>query len=311
MSAPITRRNLLRGIGQSAPLAIPAVSSRAEARDESRVEPPQDAVAMLFDTTRCIGCQACVVACAETNGLTPDTVLSGGVWQMPLDLNSKTKNIIKLFQDPAAAESSFVKRQCMHCVDPACVAGCPFGALRKGERGVVTWHASACIGCRYCEISCPFEVPKFEWDRFNPKVVKCEFCREQRLEKGLEPACTAACPTDAVIFGLRTELLDDAHARVKDAPSVYAEGRVYGETEAGGTQVLYLSHVAFAKLGLPTLSPEDRPGHELRFQRLLYRWMMVPVVLYALLTKIIRRRWRTHDAEVKALEATRGLKEQL
>ena len=309
MSA-LTRRELLRGLGAGAPLAVSATAEDAQASAMDTVQPAKNAVAMLFDTTRCIGCQACVAACAEANGLVPDTLLSGGLHQTPLDLNSHTKNIIKLYQDPDGT-SSFVKRQCMHCLDPACVAGCPFGALKKGDRGVVTWNASQCIGCRYCEVACPFEVPKFEWDMFNPKIVKCEFCREQRLDQGQEPACTAACPTDAVVFGLRSDLLADAHARIAQKPNTYAEGRVYGETEAGGTQVLYLSHMPFEKLGLPTLSPEARPGRELRFQMIVYKWLLFPLTLFALIAGVIRRRWRDHDEEVKALETKEGLKEQL
>ncbi len=316
MSA-IARRQLLQGLTGSVPLAISGVAQgSSEGPREAPLGPhgellaPDDAIAMLFDTTLCIGCQACVVACAETNGLSPDTRLSGGVWQMPIDLNSHTKNIVKLAKDDQG-NSSFVKRQCMHCLDPACVAGCPFGALSKVDRGIVTWTASACIGCRFCEVACPFEVPKFEWDMFNPKIVKCEFCREQRLDKGSDPACTSVCPTAAVVFGTRKGLLQRAHDRLQAKPGVYAEGRVYGEIDAGGTQVLYLSHLPFATIGLPQLSALARPGRELRFQALLYRWLLLPVVLYGLITAIIRKRWRAHDQEVTELEAKRGLKEQL
>jgi len=304
----VTRRELLRTGATGA--VVSTLATNAQASATGPVEAPADAIAMLYDTTRCIGCMACVSACAETNGLKPDTRLSGGVWQMPLDLNSQTKNIIKLCSD-TGGQSSFVKRQCMHCLDPACVAGCPFGALQKIDKGIVSWNSSQCIGCRFCEVSCPFDVPKFEWDHFNPKIVKCEFCRDERLSKGEEPACTSVCPTDAVIFGTRKDLLADAHARLKKSPKAYAEGRVYGEHDAGGTQVLYLSHVPFEKLGLPTLAPDHRPGRALRFQIQLYKWLLFPLALYALLAAIMRKRWRAHDAEVRALEAEEGLKEQL
>ena len=168
---------------------------------------------MLYDNTICTGCNACVVACSEANGLPPDTALSGGLWQMPSDLNSKTKNTIKLYKQPDGALSAFVKRQCMHCLDPACVAGCPFGSLKKNRWGAVTWDGSLCIGCRYCELACPFDIPKFEWDKWNPKIVKCEFCFDQRLVKNKPPACAGICPTGAVIFGTRANLL----ARAKSA----------------------------------------------------------------------------------------------
>jgi formate dehydrogenase beta subunit len=303
----VSRRHLLSGAVAAAPLAFARAAAGA---DKAPLRAVPDAVGMLFDSTRCIGCQACVVACAEVNGLTPDTRLSGGIWQMPIDLNSHTKNIIKLYEDGDGG-SSFVKRQCMHCIDPACVAACPFEALHKIEKGVVAWNSSACIGCRYCEVACPFEVPKFEWDHTNPKIVKCEFCHDQRLAKGEDPACTTVCPTAAVVFGTRTGLLAEAHQRLADTPAAYAEQRVYGETEAGGTQVLYLAHVPFAKLGLPTLAPDARPGEELRFQAMLYKWLLFPLMLWGMITVVVRRRWQSHEEEVKKLEAETGLKDQL
>lgn len=303
----VSRRSLLLGAATAAPMAV---SRGALAGETEPVKPLADAVGMLFDSTRCIGCQACVVACAEVNGLAPDTGMSGGIWQMPLDLSSHTRNIIKLFDD-GEGTTAFVKRQCMHCVEPACVAACPFDALHKAALGVVEWNPSACIGCRYCELACPFDVPKFEWDHFNPKIVKCEFCTEQRLSHGQEPGCTSVCPTAAVIFGKREALLADAHQRLETTPGVYAENRVYGETEAGGTQVLYLSHVPFAELGLPTLSADARPGRELRFQELIYRWLLLPFTILAIITAIIRRRWSRHEAEVKEIDAKEGLEEQL
>jgi nitrate reductase beta subunit len=116
-----------------------------------------------------------------------DTLLSGGIWDMPTGLNAQTKNIIELYQDPKSDEFAFVKKQCMHCLDPACVTGCPFGSLKKVDFGAVTWNSSLCIGCRYCEVACPFEVPQFQWEAWNPKIVKCEFCYDQRLKRIWNP----------------------------------------------------------------------------------------------------------------------------
>jgi len=287
-----------------------AVCSRANA---SGIEHPSDehAAAMLYDSTICTGCNACVVACTKANNLTPDTHMSGGIWQMPLDLNSDTKNIIKLYQDPEDPGTfSFIKRQCMHCIDPACATACPFNALSKDERGVVSWDGSLCIGCRYCEVACPFEIPKFEWDRFNPKIVKCEFCKE-RLDEGLQPGCTSVCPTGAVIFGTRKELLDKAKDRIAQNPGKYYEQRVYGEHDAGGTQVLYLSHVPFTKLGLPELPSESLAEYATSVHRKLYKWMAVPAGLYALLLGVMRRRWKVHEMEAAHEEARTGLKDQI
>jgi Fe-S-cluster-containing dehydrogenase component len=259
--------------------------------------PAPDAVAMLYDTTVCTGCKACVSACAEANGLLPDTRLTG-LYQAPLTLNEFTKNIIKLC-DPVTGPQSFVKQQCMHCLDPACVSACPFGALfKRTTDGVVAWEPTKCIGCRYCEVACPYHVPKFEWNSQNPEIVKCEFCRH-RLAVGEEPACTAVCPTKAVIFGPRSVLLDQARARVTAAPGKYFENRVYGEHEAGGTQVLYLSHVPFEAIGLPTLSPDDRPGRYMHWRHMVYKFFAAPVVLYGIAVQLMRRNFKDHARELR------------
>ena len=153
----LSRRDVFKSIGTGA--AVAAGAGAPLAASSRNPQAPADAIAMLYDATVCIGCKACVAACTTANNLIPDTTMSGGIWQMPTDLNAQTKNIILLARD--GDEHSFVKRQCMHCVDPACVSGCPFKALTKGKSGVVEWDSYKCIGCRYCEISCPFDVPRF------------------------------------------------------------------------------------------------------------------------------------------------------
>ncbi len=272
-----------------------------------------DAIAMLYDTTKCIGCKACVVECTKVNDLAPDTELSGGIWQMPLDLNTQTKNIIKLYEEEEGPDWSFVKAQCMHCVDPSCVEGCPFHALRKEDLGIVSWDSSRCIGCRYCEIACPYRVPKFEWASFNPKIVKCEFCRHILDDApDAEPGCTAVCPTGAVIFSRsRKDLLQEAKDRVSAAKGKYFEDRVYGEVEGGGTQVLYLSHVPFEKIGLPDM-PEESAAHiGKKMHRFFTSWLVFPIALWASFYVLIRKNWKEHNLEVHEIEARGGLKEQL
>lgn len=310
MRGAIGRRQALRGLlglGATAALTAPAAALEHGAHPEA----PPDAVAMLYDNTLCTGCKACMPACSEANGLPPDTALSGGLWQMPLDLNAKTKNIIKLYEGPEPPDFAFVKRQCMHCLDPACVTGCPFGALMKNRWGAVTWDGFRCIGCRYCEVACPFEIPKFEWSRWNPKIVKCEFCFDQRLTHGRQPACTEVCPTGAVIFGKRADLLARAKARVTAAPGTYFENRVYGEHEAGGTQVLYLSHVAFDKIGLPTLGSTSLAYYATAVTSVIYRWLSGPLLVAGILGAIIKRNWTHHEAERSERERRTGVPDQL
>jgi len=302
----LTRRDVFRSIGcgslAAVAAAVPLAASPAKAKS--------DDLGLLYDATVCIGCKACVGACASANGLAPDTALSGGIWQMPTDLNPQTKNIISVYHSDDGLEASFMKRQCMHCVDPACASGCPFGALSKGKFGIVEWNGNLCIGCRYCEISCPFDVPRFEWAKFNPKIVKCELCRH-RLPNGDQPACTEVCPVGAVIFGTRAQLLQEAHRRIDAHPGKYYQDRVYGEHDLGGTQVIYLSHVPFAKLGLPETGDESPAHYGSKVHSVIYKGMAVPVMVYAGLAALMRRRFRIHEEEARAEEAKTGRQEQL
>jgi formate dehydrogenase beta subunit len=306
----LSRRDLLRSLGIGSVAVAAGSAALPVSAQESAAMP--EAIAMLYDATVCIGCKACVAACTTANGLIPDTTLSGGLWQMPSDLNAETKNIIMLYKEADGSAKSFVKRQCMHCIDPACVSGCPFGALAKTKpSGVVDWDGSKCIGCRYCEISCPFDVPRFEWTKFNPRIVKCEFCHDTRLAQGRQPACTDACPTGAVKFGTRQELLAEAKTRIVDSPGKYYQDRVYGEGDLGGTQVLYLSHVPFEKIGLPESGSESRAHYGSKVHEVVYKGMAIPAAVYAVLVFAIKRRWKVMEEEAHREEKKTGLPHQL
>lgn len=302
----VSRRDLFRTIGSASAVAAAAALPLAA---ETKTAAP-DALGLLYDATVCIGCKACVAACTAANGLEPDTALSGGIWQMPTDLNAQTKNIIQLYRSADGAESSFMKRQCMQCIDPACASGCPFGALHKGAFGIVEWEGSRCIGCRFCEISCPFDVPRFEWAKFNPRIVKCELCRH-RLGDGLQPACTEVCPVSAVIFGKREDLLREAHRRIAANPGKYYQNRVYGEQDLGGTQVVYLSHVPFASIGLPEVGTESRAHQGEKVHGVLYKGMVIPAIVYAGLAFLMRRRFSVHEEHARHQQEQGGRQIQL
>ena len=276
-----TRRSFLQGLAcagaTAAASAVPAVAS------DKRVA-PDDAVGMLYDTTRCIGCKTCVVACHEANGLPPDN-RGDALHDAPQALNDRTKNIIKLYKEEG--RRSYMKQQCMHCIDPACVGACMIGALQKREYGIVTWESNRCIGCRYCQVACPYNIPKFEWESANPRIIKCELCNH-RLAEGKIPACCEVCPRHAVIYGTREELLAEAKKRLAEHPDKYVP-RIYGETDGGGTQVLYLSHVDFDKLGLPDLGDEGTGVLNRTIQHGVYKGMIAPVALYAVLGGVMLR----------------------
>ena len=270
---------------------------------------PKGALGLLYDATKCVGCKSCMVACNQANNLRPDT-RTDGIHQAPPALNSFTKNIIKLYRTADGSEHSYFKQQCMHCAEPSCVAACMFRAMSKDkETGIVWWLGSLCVGCRYCEIACPFHIPAFQWDRFDPKIVKCELCRE-RLGKGLEPGCTTVCPTNAVIYGRRDDLLAEAKRRVAATPGRYFENRVYGEDDGGGTQVLYLSRVAFGKLGLPDLGDDPVP-ERLKFQHKIYKWFALPTVLYIGMVYFAAKNFMQHAHHLAEEQKKTGLRSQL
>jgi formate dehydrogenase beta subunit len=281
------RRSFFKGLATAATLSV--VPTAAEARAKKRA--PADAVGLLYDATRCIGCKTCVVACKEANNMPADTDGYGeGLYDAPEGLNEYTKNVIQLYKD--ADEFSYVKKQCMHCIDPACVGACMLGALQKEKFGVVSYDVSKCVGCRYCETVCPFNVPKFQWAKVAPRIVKCELCKD-RLAEGKEPACSEVCPRQAVIFGAYNDLLDEAHRRLKENPGKYVP-KVYGEHELGGTQVLYLSHVPFEKVGFRFSGEESVPHLQQSVQHGVYKGFVGPVALYALLGAVM---FRNRNAE--------------
>ncbi|RMF73359.1 MAG: hydrogenase 2 operon protein HybA [Acidobacteria bacterium] len=279
----VDRRTALRLIAAGGA----AATTTGAVRGDEAPAPPPDAVGLLYDTTKCIGCKTCVVACHEANELPPETREWGdGLYDAPTKLGSRTKNIIKLYRDDQGRES-YMKEQCMHCVDPSCAGACMIGALQKREFGIVTWVKDRCIACRYCQVACPFNIPKFEWDARDPRIVKCELCRHL-LARGEKPACVRVCPREAVIFGKRDELLAEAKRRIDSEPGRYVP-KVYGETDGGGTQVLYVSHIAFEKLGLPDLGDQAPSVRARAVQHGLYQGFVAPAALYVVLGAVVLR----------------------
>lgn len=286
----MNRRALFKGALATG--AAAALGGTAPAAARERVEPDPEAIGLLYDATKCIGCRTCMVACREANGLAPAS--SNGLWDDPVDLSADTKTLIKLAKLDDG-RTSFFKAQCMHCVDPACVSVCMLGALHKAAHGVVEYDVERCIGCRYCQVACAFGIPKFEWAEATPQIVKCELCKERRAE-GKEPACSHVCPTGAVVFGRRSELLAEAKRRLAEEPDRY-QPRIYGEVEGGGTQVLYLSGIPFEDLGLPKLSSESLPRLSEAVQHAIYQGFVTPVALYGVLAGVMFRNRRKKGDE--------------
>lgn len=245
--------------------------------------------AMIQDNTRCIGCRACMVACKEWNDLAGDSTdfFAGDGYQNPRDLDENNYTLITYAEVPDEREWVFGRQLCMHCDKPACVSACPTNALTKHEDGPVVFDEWRCIGCRYCMQACPFMIPKYDYDSFFPKIHKCTFCAD-RVTEGLDPACAKVCPTDAIVYGEREDMIAEAERRIAQAPSSYVP-HIYGKDEVGGTSVLHLSAVPFEDLnyvtGLPTEPLPDMTHKSMRF---------VPSIFFTLLTFFSACAWAVH-----------------
>jgi Fe-S-cluster-containing dehydrogenase component len=225
-----------------------------------------DAVGVLHDSVRCIGCRKCEAGCQAANNLpTPDKFR---VPDKPFDdlsvLDHKRRThfqqytVVNKYQT-SGGKVVFKKFQCNHCQEPACASACFVRAFEKTPEGPVVYHSDLCVGCRYCMIACPFYVPTYDyWSVINPLVYKCTMCKENRLDKGLLPGCVEACPKDALTFGKRSDLIKLAQKRIMDNPGLYVD-HIYGETEAGGTNWLYLSPVPHRELDQPELGKTSAP----------------------------------------------------
>ncbi|HUW91685.1 MAG TPA: 4Fe-4S dicluster domain-containing protein [Bacteroidales bacterium] len=203
---------------------------------------------MLYDSTRCVGCQGCEFACAEAHGLAAPSFDDTPVAGVERKTSETRRTVVNAFTTTKG--DFFVKKQCMHCNDPACTAACLTKAMYKTEEGAVIWRGKKCMGCRYCMVSCPFDVPKFEYFSPNPKIEKCDMCYD-RFKEGKIPACAQDCPMEAIVFGTRRDLLKEARKRIQESPDTYYD-HIYGEHEAGGTGWLYLSPVPFEEMNFKT-----------------------------------------------------------
>jgi len=202
---------------------------------------------VLYDAARCKGCRGCEYDCADANNLPvpiPTKDIKG--LRKPDDKHRTVVNEYKTSKGIV-----YAKMQCMHCNEPACGAACLTQAMTKTQEGAVIWRGDKCMGCRYCMVSCPFDIPKFEYHSPNPKIEKCTMCFETRVQKGELPACVENCPNEALMFGTRRELITEARRRIYEKPDLYYN-QIYGEHEAGGTCWLYLSPVPFKEIGLNT-----------------------------------------------------------
>ncbi len=284
------RRDFLRNLCIAGASAVGvAAASEAEA-----ARPTKEFVSVLVDTTRCIGCRNCEVACATENGLPVPDNKDKTVFDAIREMTPDQWTVVNRFDTDKG--EIFVKKQCMHCNQAACSTACLTQAMYKTEDGPVIWRAGKCMGCRFCMVSCPFVVPKFEYHSANPKIQKCILCYE-RLEDGGIPACVESCPVDALQFGSRREMVRIAQNRTANYPDLYND-HIYGQNEVGGTGWLYLSSVPFDQIGFrEDLSNEPVPALT---QNFLYAVPVVFLLWPAFLNGM--RYIKTEDEETAQIE---------
>lgn len=238
------RRTFLKklGIGMaSATCANTLTLGRSNAQELD----DKEFVSILIDTTRCIGCRSCELACAEQNGLPIPDIEDDSVFETERHTTTTQWTVVNRHETDKG--TVYAVKRCMHCNQPACVAACLVKAMKKQKEGPVTWDKN-CMGCKMCAFSCPFEKALLEPHGFAPEIKKCTLCWDTRVAKGEIPACVEACPTEALVFGTRRELLDEARTRIYQHPDQYVH-HIYGENEVGGTSIMYLSAVPFEQLG--------------------------------------------------------------
>lgn len=296
------RRHFLGLLGATG-LSLTTGVSKARAASAADVKGLPNVGGVLFDATRCIGCRKCEAACNQVNEL-PKPAKSFDdltVLETKRRTDAKTYTVVNKYLPEAGKPPVFRKIQCNHCMEPACASACFVHAFKKTETGAVVYDPSVCVGCRYCIVACPFNIPTYEYDKaLSPRVMKCTLCQPRLLE-GKLPGCVEACPKEALVFGKRRELLNIAWDRIGANPGRYVE-HVYGEREMGGTSWIYLApKPSFAALGMDehlgtASAPELTSGALAAVPAVAGVWPVLLTGLYA----ISKRKEKIAEAEKKA-----------
>jgi len=282
------RRSFLKALGAMGGASLLGSSLRA-----GTAVAGTEMMGILVDTTRCAGCRACEEICGEVNSL-PEIDYDDAVLDKHRTTSITQYSVINRYETEKG--EVFVKTQCMNCVQPACASACLTKAMKKTEEGPVTWDEKKCMGCRFCMVSCPFDMPKFEYNSPVPRIQKCNMCWD-RLQEGELPACVENCPNEALMFGTRRELLDEAKRRIYQNPNDYVH-HIYGEHEVGGTGYMYLSAVPFDQIGFRTdVGNEALPEMTRGF---LYNVPVIETMLPLLLLGVHNATKRNADKESEA-----------
>lgn len=291
------RRFLKAALGTAGSGLLAGQAAAAEAEHGAIVD-SADHAACLVDTTLCIGCRKCEEACIDANEQPHDRepILSREIRAQGRRPASDAFTVVNRYsgapsRDQLDRSDTFVKTQCMHCVDPSCVSACLVGAMTKRPDGPVVYDPAKCMGCRYCLVACPFGVPAYEYSNpITPRVRKCEYCVGRSGENTIDPACAKACPVEAIVFGRREEMLALARIRQQQHPGRYRE-RIYGEREVGGTSWLYLVGREPSGLDFPVLPDAAPPRLTEAIQHGIFRYAALPLAVYGGLAALM---WFNH-----------------
>jgi Fe-S-cluster-containing dehydrogenase component len=261
MKTLINRRRFLQGGLVASAAATVSLAKKTEA---ATFEGYPNAMGVLVDLSRCVGCRSCEAACNIEQKLpAPEKPFNDFSVFEELHHGQKRRpdetryTVVNRYEIPGREHPLFRKIQCNHCQEPACLTSCFVNAYTKTPEGAVVYDSTVCVGCRTCMVACPFNIPAFRYSSaFNPRIMKCIFCHDTRLAKGQPPACVEACPQEALTFGRRSDLVAMGRQRIRENPGSYVD-HIYGEHEAGGTSWIYLSPVSFEKAGFDTSVPKE------------------------------------------------------
>jgi len=295
----MSRRHFLGVAGAAISAAATGHSRKAFAARKPKA--PPNAYGCVVDLTACVGCRTCEQACNRVNDLPPpkERLDDRTVLDRKRRPDTSSFTVINRYYSGRLDEQNelvptYVKIQCMHCQDPACASACITGALSKKDNGAVHYNKSKCVGCRYCLVACPFQIPAYEYfDPLTPRVRKCTFCFD-RVSVGGKPGCAAACPVEAITFGNRNMLLEVARRKITDNPGRYLD-KIYGESEVGGTSWMYISRDPFEKLGFLSLPHYPIPHLPETIQHSIFAYMWAPITLFAILAGVM---WTMNPGQI-------------
>lgn len=297
----VSRRKFLAWMGGASLGAT--VGRRSFAGSQKEFEGYPESKGVLHDLVRCVGCRKCEAGCNKVNRLpAPEKPFDDlAVMEEKRRTHADTYTVVNKYAVEGEKKPVFRKQQCNHCIEPACASACFVQAFKKTPEGAVVYDASVCVGCRYCMIACPFEIPTYEYDELlTPRVMKCTMCHPliQSGEREI-PGCVEACPVEALTYGGRDDLIRIARERIRKYPDRYVD-HIYGEREMGGTNWLYLGGVPFDEVGMRT-DLGNTPAPKLTSGALA----MVPAVV-GLWPVLLTGIWAINQRKEKIADEERG-----